>query len=135
MKMHVWTDHYSFLAVAHSDSVATSREMLLAEIGTTDGSTPEINAAREWVLGQTPNIWAGPNSEFVITDSAEVQRLERRLEDARTEAARLREALAAARQGCSCSLRERESGHRTDCFVPELDAALSNAPEPVKEPA
>jgi hypothetical protein len=94
MKMHVWTDHYSFLAVAHSDSVAESRDLLLTEIGTTDGSTPEITKAREWVQGQNPNIWTGKNAEFAITDSAQVERHEAIIAGLRAEMEMLRERLA-----------------------------------------
>lgn len=45
----------------------------------------------------------------------------------RAESTKLRAALQIARENCPCSPRERDSGHRIDCFVLEIDAALAEA--------
>ncbi len=75
MKMYVWSDRYSYLAVAHARSVKRARELLagpgLLETGG-DTSCPERNKARDAVSAMLPDIWIGENAEFVLTDSAEV---------------------------------------------------------------
>lgn len=76
-------DHFSFLAVAHSDSIEHSRKLLLAndDLGESgDGTCPERDKARRAVMEDTPAIWHGANSEFVLTDSAEVREREAYLE-------------------------------------------------------
>lgn len=73
-KMYCWSNRYSFLAVAHARSVAQARELLLLEIGDSgDGSCPERDKARRQVLEEAPEIWMGPNAEFTLSDSAELQ--------------------------------------------------------------
>lgn len=39
----------------------------------------------------------------------------------------LLEACRAAERGCACSIMERNSGHRTDCYVPELQQAIAKS--------
>jgi hypothetical protein len=39
-------------------------------------------------------------------------------------------ALKEAIQSCPCSLKERDSGHRVDCFVPGALAAIAKVEEP-----
>jgi hypothetical protein len=73
MKMFVWSDRFSFLAVAQAESVESARDKMLKEIGEGggDGSCPERDRARGIVKGNTPNIWLGANAEFTLTDAAE----------------------------------------------------------------
>jgi hypothetical protein len=94
MKMFVWSDRFSFLAVAQAESVAVAREAMLLEMGESgDGSCPERDKARRIVLERSPSIWTGTNAEFAITDSAELREqveLTRTLEgDLRTAKQRL----------------------------------------------
>jgi hypothetical protein len=80
--MFVWTDHFSFLAVAHAESIAQARECMLVEMGASgDGSCPERDKARRYVLSEAPSIWNGANAEFALTDSAELRELSAFLEN------------------------------------------------------
>lgn len=77
MKMFIWSDRFSYLAVAHADSVAQARQLLLPEIGEVgDGSCPERDKARKIILNQTPDIFVGHAAEFALTDSAELREME-----------------------------------------------------------
>jgi hypothetical protein len=77
MKMYVWSDALAFLAVAQANSVSVARGLLLREIGESgDGSCPERDKAREYVLSTNPAIYYGKNAEFALLDSAEVRELE-----------------------------------------------------------
>ena len=68
MKMLVWTDHHSFLVVAHSDSVEAGRRIALAELGATDGSCPKRAEAVEFVLAYAPTIWVGEAADYAIEE-------------------------------------------------------------------
>src|SRR5512141_2317834 len=77
MKMYVWTDRFSYLAVAHAESVAEARKAMLIEMGESgDGSCPERDKARKCVMAEMPAIYIGTNAEFALTDSAELRELE-----------------------------------------------------------
>jgi hypothetical protein len=39
-------------------------------------------------------------------------------------------ALKLARENCGCSIKERLSGHRVECWVPDTDAAIALAETP-----
>lgn len=79
LKMYVWTDLSSFLAVAHAKSVKSARELLftgqyIGESG--DGSCPERDRARRIVASENPSIWIGENAEFCLSDNAELREQE-----------------------------------------------------------
>lgn len=101
MKMFIWSDRFSYLAVAHADSVTKARDLLLSEMGESgDGSCPERDNARKIILNQTPEIFVGPAAEFALTDSAELREMEsyasrmaHENEALRAQVARLTEAL------------------------------------------
>lgn len=100
MKMYVWTDSFSFLAVAHAPSVNEARRMVLdtTDLGRSgDGSCPEHDRARSIVTTAMPNIWMGLNAEFALRDSAEVRMQELRTETLRKRIAELEAELAVAR--------------------------------------
>lgn len=89
MNVFIWTDRVSYLAVAHADSVATARTLLLktSDLGeNSDGTCPERDRARKDILEQTPSIYREGVAEFSLSDSALVRELE-------AENQRLREAL------------------------------------------
>lgn len=76
MHMYVWSIKPTFMAVAQAASVEEARAELLKqdELGESgDGSCPERDEARRFILGRMPLIWHGPNAEFVLTDSAELR--------------------------------------------------------------
>lgn len=99
MKMYIWTDRFSFLAVAHAKSKQQARELLISDdlgaVGDSgDGSCPERDKAREWVRNLEPSIYQRETCEFALTDSAElresvllIEKLEKQLKDARQSAA------------------------------------------------
>lgn len=68
MRMYVWSDHHSYLVVAHASSVAEARTVALREIGTTDGSTPNRQAVIERIKEDGPSIWIGANADYAITE-------------------------------------------------------------------
>lgn len=70
MKMLVWTDHHSFLVVAHAESVDRGRVLALHEIGTTDGTEPNREKVRQYICERMPNIWIGGNAEYCIEEGA-----------------------------------------------------------------
>lgn len=71
MKMFVWSDHCSYLCVAHADSVTSARKKLLDEMGPSDGSCPNrIRVARRISL-DAPVIWVGENVDYAIEESPE----------------------------------------------------------------
>lgn len=74
--MYCWYLRPFFLAVAQADSVGEARRLVLEEIGGYDKTVPERQKAHEWVTNNTPDIWRGPNAEFVLTDSAELREVE-----------------------------------------------------------
>ncbi len=101
-KMYVWTDRFSYLAVAHAKSVSKARDLLLSNdcIGESgDGSCPERDKARKTVLSTNPCIWLGENAEFALTDSAELKEQEQhsaRLEERASKAEAERDTLLAS---------------------------------------
>jgi len=68
MNMYIWNDHYSFLAVAHAESVVEARAMLLEDFGTTDGSCTVRTHAREVIQANNPTIFRGKNCEFAFDE-------------------------------------------------------------------
>lgn len=90
MKLFVWTDRFSYLAVAHAKSTLAARQMLVPEIGGWDESSPERTKARKQVVEHGPEIWMGPVCEFAITDSEAVRQLEAENEKLKEEIARLK---------------------------------------------
>ena len=91
MKFFSWRCAPAWIAVAHAESVAKARELLLGEVGGLDGSCVVRAKARKAISEDAPEIWTGPNAEFALTDSAEV-------EEQDAELTRLRAELAAARE-------------------------------------
>lgn len=59
MKVFIWMDHHSYVALAHARSVAEARSMLDQEVGGHDGSCPVRNKARKAVAEKGPEIWRG----------------------------------------------------------------------------
>jgi hypothetical protein len=79
--LFVWKDLTGYLAVAHADSVAEARAMLISDepecIGESgDGSCPERDEAREHVRSSNPFIYHGSHAEFALRDSAECREQE-----------------------------------------------------------
>lgn len=98
MKMFVWTDLVSFVAVAHEHSVDAARKAMLVEMGASgDGSCPERDKARRIVLNQTPAIYLGSNAEFMLSDSAAVRENEAALEIVEKDRLKLRSDTVSAR--------------------------------------
>jgi hypothetical protein len=95
--MYVWSRQPKFLAVAQARCVADARRLLLeGDLGESgDGSCFERDAARRWILETQPLIWYRNNAEFVLTDSAELQEIEK-LCDAQARRIRELEAQLAA---------------------------------------
>lgn len=73
MKLHIWTDEVSYLAVCHADSVADAREMLALEVGGQDGSCPERAKAWKGISENTSAPYNGRVAAFCLSDSAEVR--------------------------------------------------------------
>lgn len=73
MKLHIWTDEVSYLAVCHADSVADAREMLAVEVGGQDGSCPERAKAWKDISENTSAPYTGRVAAFCLSDSAEVR--------------------------------------------------------------
>ncbi len=79
MKLHIWTDRFSYLAVAHADSVSKARELLLKEsdLGESgDGSCPERDRARRAILSETSSVYVGRVAEFSLSDNAQLREQE-----------------------------------------------------------
>lgn len=79
MKLHIWTDRFSYLAVAHADSVSEARELLLKEsdLGESgDGSCPERDKARRAILSETSAVYVGRVAEFSLSDNAQLREQE-----------------------------------------------------------
>lgn len=79
MRMYVWSVTPKWLAVAHANSVAEARKLLLRSenVGESgDGSCIVRDAARRFVLETEPTHWMGPNAEFTLSDSAELEEQE-----------------------------------------------------------
>lgn len=100
LKMYVWHVHPSFLAVAQANSVEEARAAVLrSDLGESgDGSCPERDKAREFVLTNTPAIWYEVNAEFVLTDSAELREQEDYSQKLFKRVSQLEADLAAARE-------------------------------------
>ncbi len=73
MKFFIWRNEPAWIAVAHAESVAQARKMLLGEVGGIDGSCVVRAKARAVISEDAPEIWTGPNAEFALTDSAELE--------------------------------------------------------------
>lgn len=73
MKLHIWTDEVSYLAVCHADSVADAREMLAVEVGGQDGSCPERAKAWKDISENNSAPYNGRVAAFCLSDSAEVR--------------------------------------------------------------
>lgn len=79
MKLHIWTDRVSYLAVAHAESVSEARELLLKEsdLGESgDGSCPERDKARRAILSETSAVYVGRVAEFSLSDNAQLREQE-----------------------------------------------------------
>lgn len=98
MKLFVWRNEPSWIAVAHAESVAMARGLLLGEVGGIDGSCVVRAKARKAISEDAPAIWRGHNAEFSLTDSAEVEERDAELTRLRAELARVRAELAAERE-------------------------------------
>lgn len=100
LKMFVWQVHPTFLGVAQASSVAEARHALLcSDLGENgDGSCPERDAARRFILEHPPTIWYGVNAEFVLSDSAELREQEQHSRTLEARVAALESDLAAARE-------------------------------------
>lgn len=97
MKMYVWTDRFSFLAVAHAGTVAEARKAMLVGMGESgDGSRPERDKARRCVLGEGPSIFLGLNAEFCLSDNAELREQEAYLRGVQDELSATKDALSKA---------------------------------------
>jgi len=105
MKMYVWSMKPRWMAVAYAHSVAEARALLLGSydnIGDSgDGSCPVRDRAREYVTTVMPSQWIGPNAEFALTDSAELEEsdnyargLQKRINELEAENAALKEMVA-----------------------------------------
>lgn len=100
LKMFVWQVHPTFLGVAQASSVAEARHALLcSDLGESgDGSCPERDAARRFILEHPPTIWYGVNAEFVLSDSAQLREQEQHSRTLEARVAALESDLAAARE-------------------------------------
>lgn len=79
MRMYVWSVKPKWLAVAHASSVAEARDLLLSQdqIGESgDGPCVVRETARKYVTEHEPTHWMGPNGEFALTSSAELEEQE-----------------------------------------------------------
>ncbi len=66
-KFFVWTDHVSYLAVAHARSVEEARQALEDnDLGGLDGSCPERQKARTVIYNENPAVYHGKNAEFCV---------------------------------------------------------------------
>ncbi len=72
LHMYDWSRETMFFAVARAESVAEAREIMLAMVDA-DSPTPKRLEAREWIKRTLPGIWYGPNAEFALTGSAELE--------------------------------------------------------------
>jgi delta 1-pyrroline-5-carboxylate dehydrogenase len=95
MNLHIWRDHFSFLAIAHARSVDHARTLLLnGELGESgDGTCPERDRARKIVQTETPELWQNATEAFVLTDSAELREQEEHSERLKKLADQLEAAL------------------------------------------
>lgn len=75
LKLYVWKDDLKWVAIAHASSVAEARQILSDEIHG-DGSTPVRMEMKEAVLTRGPEIFRGPTSEAILTDSGELEEQE-----------------------------------------------------------
>ena len=79
MKLYIWTDRFSYLAVAHTNNVEAARKLMLetSDLGESgDGSCPERDRARKTILEETPAIYFGEVAEFSLSDSAQLREQE-----------------------------------------------------------
>lgn len=65
MTMYVWSDHHSYLAVAHAETIQKARAHLLATIGNPEGSA-EHKHVIDAVTNNRPTIWHGANADYAI---------------------------------------------------------------------
>lgn len=90
MKLHIWTDRVSYLAIAHANNVAAARKLILetSDLGESgDGSCPERDRTRGTILGETPSIYCGEIAEFSLSDSAALREQEEHSETLRQQIA------------------------------------------------
>ncbi len=95
-KMFVWPGRGKWVAMAHAFSVAEARELMIEEVGGTDGSCPVRTEALEQIRNGNPTIFYSANAEFALTDSGELEEadahsktLEDKLKSAESKLARL----------------------------------------------
>lgn len=88
MKLYIWTDRFSYLAVAHTNNVAAARKLMLktSDLGESgDGSCPERDRARKTILEETPAVYFGEVAEFSLSDSAQLREQEEHSEKLRQQ--------------------------------------------------
>lgn len=68
MKLFIWTDHYSYLVVAHGKTVKEARAALLEEIGTTDDTCSNRARVIQLIQSINPTICNGVRAEFAISE-------------------------------------------------------------------
>lgn len=96
MKLHIWTDEVSYLAVCHAETVAEARELLKVEVGYNDGSCPEREKAWRHITGNTSAPYNGRVAAFCLSGSSEVREQLAYSEKVVSERDTLRAELAAA---------------------------------------
>lgn len=122
MKFFTWRNEPSWIAVAHAESVTKARELLLGEVGGIDGSCVVRARARKVISEDAPEIWTGPNAEFALTDSAE-------LEEQNAESTRLDSELTACNAERVAALNRATSAEIAAGEAQEREAQLAAALE------
>jgi hypothetical protein len=93
MSQYIWRG-WGFLAVAQAASIAEARALLDEECDGDGGtSTPIRMQAWKRIRESTPTIFHGPNSEFVLSESAETEEMLIHDKNKSDEIDRLRESL------------------------------------------
>jgi len=102
MKMYIWRSDM-FLAVAQAESVAEARNAMMVEMGESgDGSCPERDKGRVFILGTMPEIFYSRNAEFVLTNSGELQEQEHYSASLQTQLTELKKSADTPEPGANC---------------------------------
>ena len=131
MKLYIWTDRFSYLAIAHTDNVAAARKLMLetSDLGESgDGSCPERDRARKTILEETPAIYYGEIAEFSLSDSASLRECEahneRLLKDLALRARRIAELeFQIAAHPAAIAAAKRETAARCAAIASEVSAS------------
>jgi hypothetical protein len=93
MKFFTWRNAPRWIAVAHANTVAEARRLLLdgEDVGGIDGSCVVRAKAREIISNEAPEMFIGANAEFALTGSAEVEEQEAYTRSLRAELEAMRE--------------------------------------------